>query len=72
MQRFLWAIEVNPLGVGGHWHLLPTTINVRRYHCEHDIKDLRREYPLERYRIVKYGRLEATSWRAWSTLLGSE
>jgi hypothetical protein len=57
MTRFLWAIEERK-PPEKQWHLLPNTVQVRRYHCAHDIKGLREDYPAERYRIVKYERLK--------------
>jgi hypothetical protein len=55
MTRFLWAIEELELHAKT-WQLLPNTVQVRRHHCEFDIKQLREDYPAERYRIVKYER----------------
>lgn len=58
MTRFLWAIEeLEP--PDKTWRLLPNTVQVRRTTAEHDIKDLRQDYPTAQYRIVKYSRLTA-------------
>lgn len=56
MTRFLWAIEEQH-NHEGEWHLLPNTVEVKRYYCEWDIKELRERYPEDKYRIVKYARL---------------
>jgi hypothetical protein len=63
MTRFVWAIEeLEPPALvrepSATWRLLPNTVQVRRYHCEFDIKMLRQDYPLSRYRIVKYERVK--------------
>ena len=54
MTQFLWAVEEF---TDGEWRLLPNTVHVRRYHAAFDMKMLRESYP-DKYRIVKYERLE--------------
>jgi hypothetical protein len=57
MTKFLWAIEEQS-HLDEKWFLLPNTVQVRRHHCEWDIKQLRVDYPLDKYRIVKYERVK--------------
>jgi hypothetical protein len=57
MTRFLWAIEEQSK-LNNEWFLLPNTVHVRRYYCEFDMKNLQEHWPRDKYRIVKYKRLE--------------
>jgi hypothetical protein len=61
MTRFLYAVEEqSKFTPDAEWTLLPNTVQVRRHHCEWEIKNnLAEQWPNERYRIVKYERVES-------------
>ncbi len=52
-KRVLYAVEESKDGKGP-WELLPNTIFTHKQHAVFDMTNLRKVWPNDKYRIVKY------------------